>query len=72
MKYIINGACKSVIGNVRENNEDNYYFDFKTLKEDNEGNNKIKITQFENTDNVVCSVFDGMGGEEHLILLLLL
>ncbi len=63
MKYIINGACKSVIGNVRENNEDNYYFDFKTLKEDNEGNNKIKITQFENTDNVVCSVFDGMGGE---------
>ena len=63
MKYIINGACKSVIGNIRENNEDNYYFDFKTLKEDNEGNNKIKVTQFENVDNVICSVFDGMGGE---------
>lgn len=63
MKYTITGACKSVVGNVRKNNEDNYYFNFKTMKEDNEGTNKTKTMQFENVDNVVCAVFDGMGGE---------
>ena len=63
MKYIISGACKSVIGKVRTNNEDNYYFNFKTLKEDNIGDNKISTMQFESNDNVICSVFDGMGGE---------
>lgn len=63
MKYKINGACKSEIGKVRENNEDNYYFNFKILKEDNEGNNKAITMQFENVDNVICSIFDGMGGE---------
>ena len=63
MKYIIKGACRSVVGNVRKNNEDNYYFNYKTLKEDNTGDNKTTIMNFENVDNVVCSVFDGMGGE---------
>ena len=63
MSYIINGACKSVIGKVRKNNEDNYYFNFKTLKEENEGNSKTLTMQFENIDNIICAVFDGMGGE---------
>ena len=43
MKYTITGACKSVVGNVRKNNEDNYYFNFKTMKEDNEGTNKTSL-----------------------------
>ena len=65
MIYKISGACKSVIGNVRENNEDNYYFNFQTLKEDNTGSNKISTIEFENSDNVICAVFDGMGGESN-------
>ena len=63
MEYVIKGACKSVTGNVRTKNEDNYYFNFKTLKEENDGNNKTQTMQFENIDNVICSVFDGLGGE---------
>ncbi len=63
MEYIIKGACKSVTGKVRTKNEDNYYFNFKTLKEENDGDNKTQTMQFENIDNVICSVFDGLGGE---------
>ena len=65
MIYKISGACKSVIGNVRENNEDNYYFNFKNLKQDNTGEDKISTMKFESVDNVVLSVFDGMGGESN-------
>lgn len=46
MKYLIKGACKSVTGNIRGKNEDNYYFNFKTLKEENE-DTKVKTMQFE-------------------------
>ena len=63
MKYKIEGCCKSVVGNVRKNNEDNYFFNYKNLKEENEGS-KLQTMSFDNTDTVVASVFDGMGGEE--------
>ena len=63
MIYKIDASCKSVVGNVRNNNEDNYYFNFKTLKENNTGDDKTNVMTFENVDNVVLSVFDGMGGE---------
>lgn len=65
MNYIIKGACKSVIGNLRQNNEDNYYFNGKILPEKNNGTQGILITQFKNDENITCSVFDGMGGEEN-------
>lgn len=63
MNYIIEGACLSVIGNVRKNNEDNFLFDHINLNENNNGSEQIYKLKFENIDNKVFSVFDGMGGE---------
>ena len=61
MNYVIKGSCKSVIGNVRNNNEDNYYFDGDILPENNNGQRKALKKELNN--NAICSVFDGMGGE---------
>lgn len=63
MNYTVKGACKSVIGNVRKNNEDNYYFNGIILPEKNEGDKQIHIADFQSSNNIICSVFDGMGGE---------
>ena len=62
MKYIIESSCKSHPGRVRSNNEDNYYYNFKNLKEDNNGSD-LKTFNFKNTDHIINAVFDGMGGE---------
>lgn len=63
MNYIIEGACLSVIGNVRKNNEDNFLFDYINLDKNNNGSEQIYTLNFKNIDNKVFSVFDGMGGE---------
>ena len=63
MEYIIKGAGLSVIGKVRTNNEDNLYFDAKNLNEQNKGSEYIYNLKFNNSDNKVFAVFDGMGGE---------
>lgn len=61
--YKIQGACTTNIGKVRENNEDNIYFNGKYLKE-NHGNLEHTMTvSFSSGDNLIFSVFDGMGGE---------
>ena len=63
MNYLISGACLSVVGKVRNNNEDNFFFDNKNLSEQNNGSKYIYKTQFNNINNKIFAVFDGMGGE---------
>lgn len=58
-------VCTSVIGNIRTNNEDNFYFDGTFLPMINNGTDK-KIIKRINTDRSHCFiVFDGMGGESY-------
>ncbi len=63
MEYLINGACKSVLGKVRKNNEDNFCFNLENLNEENNGS-EILTSEFTNKENKVFGIFDGMGGEE--------
>ena len=64
MKYDISAACGCEIGRVRKNNEDNFLFDGKLLKEEN-GGQPAPLTAFysKTEDTVFFCVFDGMGGE---------
>lgn len=63
MIYKIEGACFSHVGNVRDNNEDNFYFDGIYLDEKNNGTKDELTTSFTNNDYKVFAVFDGMGGQ---------
>lgn len=63
MSYHISGACVSNVGNVRDNNEDNFYFNGIYLDESNMGISDILSVDFLSTDNKVFAVFDGMGGQ---------
>lgn len=63
-KYLVlDAACGSNIGRLRTNNEDNCFFDGKTLPEDNAGIPTPWSRRFRNT-SVCFGVFDGMGGAE--------
>ncbi len=64
MRYLIEASCRSDVGKIRKNNEDNFYFDGKCLEPDNEGL-KHPVTLSEPLKNGLCvAVFDGMGGEK--------
>lgn len=63
MRYKIEGACSSVTGKVRENNEDNFYFNGRYLKVNHQDIEKTLTHSFTNEDNMIYGVFDGMGGE---------
>lgn len=63
MIYHISGSCVSSVGNVRDNNEDNFYFDGIYLEEDNKGTTETLTVNFSNMDNKTFAVFDGMGGQ---------
>lgn len=63
MIFNIDASCGSFIGNGRESNEDNFYFNKKHLPVKNKGlKNPLKYTG-NTTDNLLFAVFDGMGGE---------
>lgn len=57
----IKAAAVSYIGNVRENNEDNYCF-FKYVYNDTKDNKKIRSRNQTLKKAAVLGVFDGMGG----------
>lgn len=60
---LLKSSCSSFIGNGRNNNEDNFYFNNKHLSVNNTGlKNPIKCKK-ETSDPVVFAVFDGLGGE---------
>jgi len=58
---IINSVAASNVGNVRENNEDNFFLNGKTLDTSITG---TAITS-DQVDSGLFAVCDGMGGEEH-------
>lgn len=62
-KMWIRAVCICHQGNIRTNNEDNFYFAGGYLKEKNNGLQKI-ISLNKEFSNAICfAVFDGMGGE---------
>lgn len=62
MVFKVDAACGSFIGNGRNNNEDNFFFDRKHLPEKNKGlKNPIKYSG-STSEIVMFAVFDGMGG----------
>lgn len=63
MVFKFNACCGCFIGNGRENNEDNFYFNKKHLPIPNMGlKNPIKCSG-STDDPLVFALFDGMGGE---------
>ena len=62
MNYIINGAVISNVGKIRENNEDNFYFNNGIFNEEEKMNEPF-LDEFSNEENKIFAVFDGMGGE---------
>ena len=46
MDYFIEGACKSVIGKVRNNNEDNFCFNLNNMEESTARNIIICFGEF--------------------------
>lgn len=63
MVFSYNASCGSYIGNGRDNNEDNFYFNKKHLPAQNKGlKNPLKCVG-ETDETVMFAVFDGMGGE---------
>lgn len=63
MSFSIDAACISSRGKVRENNEDNFYFDGRCMEEKNNGL-KHPLSMKKTLQKELCvAVFDGMGGE---------
>ncbi len=63
MVFNYNAACGSFLGNGRNDNEDNFYFNKKHLSVPNKGlKNPIKC-KGNTSEAIVFAVFDGMGGE---------
>ena len=62
MNFRIDAACGSFIGNARNDNEDNFYFNRKHLPQKNKGlKNPIKYSGT-TSETVLFAVFDGIGG----------
>lgn len=62
MKRLIKATCISIIGNVRESHEDNFYFCNTILKEKNNGLEIPIEKTVNNLKNPIFGLFDGMGG----------
>ena len=66
MGYMLSAACECNVGKIRQNNEDNFYFNGYVLPEQNSGTERALTYMCDFTDNAVdFAVFDGMGGEEN-------
>ena len=65
MQLFIDAACGCNTGKIRENNEDNFYFDGKCLELDNPGLRNTVCFSAALKNGLCLSVFDGMGGENY-------
>lgn len=63
MIYEYKASCISRTGRVRNDNEDNFLFNGKTLPTDNTGLLKAVYMEGNTKEAQVMAVFDGMGGE---------
>lgn len=61
MQFCLKSVCISNTGKVRENNEDNFYFDNQILEKEHSGL-VIPITKEFSGNRICFAVFDGMGG----------
>lgn len=61
----LSAACGCNMGRVRKNNEDNFYFDGRSLPEENRGLSGCIAKKVFLENDVIMGVFDGMGGEEY-------
>ena len=64
MVYRLSAACGCSIGQIRDNNEDNFYFNGHILSEQHNGLNSTVFTKCRTSSPVCFAVFDGMGGED--------
>lgn len=65
MAFTVKTACGCFIGNGREHNEDNFYFNKKHLPQINKGLRTPIYFETTTQEPEVLAVFDGMGGEAH-------
>lgn len=63
MKYTLEAACACSVGKVRKNNEDNFFFDGKSLEAENSGLKHPVSVDTPAKNGQIFAVFDGMGGE---------
>lgn len=63
MAYDIEAACSCILGNSRNQNEDNFYFKKKHLPLKHKGLKSPLKFKGNTDDTVFFAVFDGMGGE---------
>lgn len=63
MSILLTAACGCVTGKLRKNNEDNFYFDGQVLPADNNGSPGTLTMKTLLKQDLLVSVFDGMGGE---------
>ena len=65
MTFTYDAACWCVTGKIRKNNEDNFYFDGRSLDVENNGlKHPVSFADRLCSDSIVA-VFDGMGGESY-------
>ena len=65
MAYVLEAACGCNMGKVRQNNEDNFFFDDRCLPMENQGLKKPVPADFTLNRPVCMGIFDGMGGANH-------
>lgn len=65
MQYQLSAACLCNIGKVRGNNEDNFYFDGRTLPLNHTSLEKTLLQTMPTDPFSAFGVFDGMGGEQN-------
>lgn len=63
MPYQIEYAYTSHIGNVRDNNEDNFWCCGETMNAENQGTKGVLVGRAAQSPFPLLAVFDGMGGE---------
>lgn len=62
---IVKAACGCVLGNMRNRNEDNFYFNGYYLPEGNDALSDVLSAEFPLPEGAFFAVFDGMGGESY-------
>lgn len=63
MRFTIDACCGCHMGNIRKNNEDNFFFDNKYLDSADNGLEKPITLNMPVKKGLCLAVFDGMGGE---------
>lgn len=62
---MLEAACGSHVGKIRENNEDNFYFNGSCLNPDNMGLSKVAGFTRIFKNGTCLAIFDGMGGGDY-------